>query len=65
MDDIQKALASKILRSSQYIERMSRSGAADYIITSSQVADAIKGIIEERVAARKSKISRIFDEQDA
>lgn len=65
MDNIQKSLASKILRSSQYIDRMSRSGAANYIITSAQVADAIKEILEERTAGRKSKISRIFDGHSA
>lgn len=44
---------------------MSRSGAANYIITSAQVADAIKEILEERAAGRKSKISRIFDGHSA
>lgn len=62
MDNIQKALMSKILQSSQYIDRISRGGAANYIITSAQVADTLKEMLSERVGARKSKIRSIFDE---
>ena len=65
MDSIQKTLMSKILQSSQYIDRISRSGAANYIITSAQVADTLKEMLSERVAARKSKIRSIFDEARA
>jgi hypothetical protein len=56
---------SKILQSSQYIDKMSRSGAANYIITSSQVADAISEIMTERISGRKKKILSIFDEDRA
>lgn len=56
---------SKILQSSQYIDRISRGGAANYIITSAQVADTLKELLSERVAARKSKIRSIFDEARA
>lgn len=62
MDNTQKALMSKILQSSQYIDKMSRSGAANYIITSAQVADAISEIMTERISGRKKKILGIFDE---
>ena len=65
MDNKQKALMSKILQSSQYIDKMSRSGAANYIITSSQVADAISEIMTERISGRKKKILSIFDEDRA
>ena len=61
MDNTQKALMSKILQSSQYIDKMSRSGAANYIITSAQVADAISEIMTERISGRKKKILGIFD----
>ncbi len=60
--DIQKSLISKILQSSQYIDRISRSGAGNYIITSAQVAQTISELISERVSERKSKIRSMFDE---
>ena len=56
---------SKILQSSQYIDKMSRSGAANYIITSAQVADAISEIMTDRISGRKKKILGIFDEARA
>ena len=65
MDNTQKALMSKILQSSQYIDKMSRSGAANYIITSAQVADAISEIMTDRISGRKKKILGIFDEARA
>jgi len=58
-------LISKILQSSQYIDRISRGGAANYIITSEQVADTLKEMLSERVDVRKSKILSIFDEDRA
>lgn len=56
----QKDLFNKILQSSQYINKISRSGAANYIITSKQVADMISEIILERIDLRKKKILNIF-----
>ena len=56
----QKDVFNKILQSSQYINKISRSGAGNYIITSKQVADMISEIILERIDLRKKKILNIF-----
>ena len=56
----QKNLYEKILQSSAYINKVSRSGAGNYIITSKQVSDMISEIMSERVEARKKKIIKIL-----
>ena len=60
--DIQKGLFDKLLNSAAYIDKMSRSGAANYIITSSQVSQAISELWKTRVDERKAKIRSMFDE---
>ena len=57
----QKNLFEKILQSSEYINKVSRSGAGNYIITSKQVSDMIYEIISERTEERKKKIASIFE----
>ena len=56
----QKNLCEKILQSSAYINKVGRSGAANYIITSKQVSDMISEIMLERVEKRKQKIIKIL-----
>jgi len=62
MDDSQhqKNLYEKILQSSAYINKVARSGAGNYIITSKQVSDMISEIMSERVDKRKKKIINIL-----
>jgi hypothetical protein len=62
MDDSQhqKNLYEKILQSSAYINKVARSGAGNYIITSKQVSDMISEIMTERIEARKKKIMKIL-----
>jgi hypothetical protein len=56
----QKNLYEKILQSSAYINKVARSGAGNYIITSKQVSDMISEIMTERIEARKKKIIKIL-----
>jgi hypothetical protein len=56
----QKDLYEKILQSSAYINKVARSGAGNYIITSKQVSDMISEIMSERVDKRKRKIINIL-----
>jgi len=56
----QKNLYEKILQSSAYINKVARTGAGNYIITSKQVSDMISEIMTERVEARKKKIINIL-----
>ena len=56
----QRGLYEKILQSAAYINKVSRSGAGNYIITSKQVSDMISEIMTERVEARKKKIIKIL-----
>jgi hypothetical protein len=56
----QKNLYEKILQSSAYINKVAKSGAGNYIITSKQVSDMISEIMTERVEARKKKIIKIL-----
>jgi len=56
----QRGLYEKILQSSAYINKVSRSGAGNYIITSKQVSDMISEIMTERVETRKKKIIKIL-----
>jgi len=56
----QKGLYEKILQSSAYINKVARSGAGNYIITSKQVSDMISEIMTERIEARKKKIIKIL-----
>jgi hypothetical protein len=57
----QKNLYEKILQSSAYINKVSRSGAGNYIITSKQVSDMISEIMSERIESRKKKIKTILE----
>ena len=56
----QRGLYEKILQSSTYINKVSRSGAGNYIITSKQVSDMISEIMTERRESRKKKIIKIL-----
>ena len=57
-------LMSKIIKSADYINRISRSGAANYIITSEQISDTIRDILRDRSLNRIVKIKKIWgDEQ--
>ena len=56
----QKNLYEKILQSAAYINKVARSGAGNYIITSKQVSDMISEIMSERVESRKKKIINIL-----
>lgn len=66
MDDSQhqKDLYGKILQSAAYINKVGRSGAGDYIITSKQVSDMISEIMTERREARMKKIKNILDDTE-
>jgi hypothetical protein len=55
-----QSLYDKILKSTNYINKISTSGAANYIITSKQVSDMISEIMLERVEKRKQKIIKIL-----
>ena len=63
MDDSQhqKNLYEKILQSAAYINKVSRSGAGNYIITSKQVSDMISEIMSERRESRMKKIKTILE----
>jgi hypothetical protein len=56
----QRGLYEKILQSAAYINKVVRSGAGNYIITSKQVSDMISEIMSERVESRKKKIINIL-----
>jgi len=56
----QRGLYEKILQSAAYINKVVRSGAGNYIITSKQVSDMISEIMSERVESRKKKIIKIL-----
>jgi hypothetical protein len=60
----QSSLYDKILKSADYINKMSRSGAANYIITSRQVTQAISEIMEEKQYKRIVKLKRIFNKYE-
>jgi hypothetical protein len=60
----QSSLYDKILKSADYINKMSRSGAANYIITSGQVTQAISEIMEEKQYKRIVKLKRIFNKYE-
>ena len=60
----QSSLYDKILKSAQYINKMSRSGASNYIITSQQVSQAISEIMEEKQYKRIVKLKRIFNKSE-
>jgi hypothetical protein len=57
----QKDLYGKIIQSAAYINKVGRSGAGDYIITSKQVSDMISEIMTERREARMKKITNILE----
>ena len=56
----QKDLMSKMIKSADYINRISRSGAANYIITSEQISDTIRDILRDRSLNRIFKIKKIW-----
>ncbi len=60
----QSSLYDKILKSADYINKMSRSGAANYIITSQQVSQVISEIMEEKQYKRIVKLKRIFNKYE-
>jgi gas vesicle protein len=60
----QSSLYDKILKYSNYINKMSRSGASNYIITSGQVSQAISEIMEEKQYKRIVKLKRIFNKYE-
>ena len=60
----QKDLYGKIIQSAAYINKVGRSGAGDYIITSKQVSDMISEIMTERREARMKKIKNILDDTE-
>ena len=55
-----QSLYDKVLQSANYINKMSRSGAANYIITSQQVSQAISEIFKEKNLRRMKKIYRVY-----
>lgn len=55
-----QSLYDKVLQSANYINKMSRSGAANYIITSQQVSQAISEIFKEKNFRRMKKIYRVY-----
>jgi hypothetical protein len=55
-----KSLYDKILQSSNYINKMSTSGAGNYIVTSQQVSQMISEIFEEKNYRRMKKIYRVY-----
>lgn len=57
----QKDLYERILKSAAYINKVGRSGAGNYIITSKQVSDMISEIMTERIETRKKKIAKILE----
>ena len=57
----QKNLYEKILQSSAYINKVARSGAGNYIITSKQVSDMISEIMSERRESRMKKIKTVLE----
>lgn len=57
----QRDLYDRILKSSEYINRISRSGAANYIITSEQISDTIRDILKDRSINRIIKIKKIWN----
>ena len=57
----QRDLYDKILKSYEYINRISRSGAANYIITSEQISDTIRDILKDRSINRIIKIKKIWN----
>ncbi len=59
-----KDLIGKLLKASEAIHRVSTKGSANYIVTSTSVADFIqKTYNEHRSGFRKEKIMRIFNEE--
>lgn len=56
----QRELYDKILKSSEYINKISRSGAANYIVTSQQISDTIRDILKDRSLNRIMKIKKIW-----
>ena len=63
MDDSQnqRGLYEKILQSAAYINKVTRSGAGNYIITSKQVSDMISEIMLERRESRMKKIKTVLE----
>lgn len=55
-----QSLYDKVLQSANYINKMTRSGAANYIITSQQVSQALSEIFQEKNYRRMKKIYRVY-----
>ncbi len=59
-----KNLVGKLLKAAEAIHRVSTKESANYIVTSTSVADFIKKTYNEhRSGFRKEKITRIFNEE--
>lgn len=57
----QSSLYDRIMKSADYINRISRSGAANYIVTSQQISDTIRDILKDRSLNRIMKIKKIWN----
>ena len=55
-----QSLYDKVLQSANYINKMFSSGAANYIITSQQVSQALSEIFKEKNYRRMKKIYRVY-----
>jgi hypothetical protein len=55
-----QSLYDKVLQSANYINKMCSSGAANYIITSQQVSQALSEIFKEKNYRRMKKIYRVY-----
>ena len=55
-----QSLYDKVLQSANYINKMCSSGAANYIITSQQVSQALSEIFQEKNYRRMKKIYRVY-----
>ena len=59
-----KELIDKLLKSSQAIHKSSLRGSANYVVTSSSVADLIQEVYnEEKATWRKEKIKKLFPDE--
>lgn len=57
----QKSIFDKMIQSAAYLDKVARSGAGNYIITSKQVSDMLSEMMADRIESRKKKIRRILE----
>ena len=55
-----QSLYDRVLQSANYINKMTSSGAANYIITSQHVSQALSEIFQEKNYRRMKKIYRVY-----